>query len=72
MTNFEKHLGKQLPQNIVDYLQSTPTQDLQRQAERLKFDSWCPVSIEGDSPEVRQNLKEASDLIFAYLKFTNS
>ena len=40
-----------------------------RQAEKLKFDSICPVLLENDSPEVRKELKEASELLFKYIDF---
>lgn len=72
MTDFEKHIGYELPEAVLDHLSNTPTLDLRRQAEKLKFDSWCPVILENDSPELREDLKQASGLIFQYLKFNSN
>lgn len=72
MTDFEKHIGYELPQAVIDHLSNTPTQSLTRQAEKLKFDSWCPVTLENDSPELREELKQASELIFEYLEFNSN
>ena len=69
MTNFEQHIGQELPQAIIDHLNNSSIEMLTKQAEKLKFDSWCPVSLEGDSPELRKELKEASELLFKYIDF---
>lgn len=68
-TNFEKHIGQELPQAILDYLEAHTTEELMRQAQKLKFDSRCPVVMENDSPELRKELKEASELLFKYVDF---
>ena len=70
MTDFEKHIGFELHQAVLDHLSNTPALDLRNQALKLKFDSWCPVVLENDSPELRENLNQASRLIFQYLEFT--
>ncbi|MEL0117980.1 MAG: hypothetical protein VXB01_03485 [Opitutae bacterium] len=72
MTDFEKHIGHELPEAVLAHLNNTPTLNLRNQAEKLKFDSWCPVVLENDSPELREDLKKASDLIFQYLKFKSN
>lgn len=69
MTNFEQHIGHELPQAILDHLASRTTDEIYNQAQKLKFDSWCPVSLEGDSPELRKQLKESSDLLFQWIDF---
>ena len=69
MTNFEKHIGQELPQAIIAHINNSSIEMLTKQAEKLKFDSWCPVSLEGDSPELRKELKEASELLFKYIDF---
>jgi hypothetical protein len=71
MTDFEQHIGHELPKAVLAHLNNTPTLDLRRQAEKLKFDSWCPIELKDDSPELREELKKASELIFQYLKFKN-
>ena len=72
MTDFEQHIGYELPQAVLAHLNNTPTLDLRNQAEKLKFDSWCPVALENDSPELREDFKKASNLIFQYLKFKSN
>jgi hypothetical protein len=72
MTDFEKHIGHELPKAVLAHLNNTPTLDLRNQAEKLRFDSWCPVVLENDSPELREDLKKASNLIFQYLKFKSN
>lgn len=69
MTNFEQHIGQELPQAIIAHLNNSSIETLTKQAEKLKFDSWCPVSLEGDSPELRKQLKESSDLLFQWIDF---
>jgi len=69
MTNFEQHIGHELPQAILDHLHSRTTQEIYDQAHKLKFDSICPVVMENDSPELRKELKEASELLFKYIDF---
>jgi len=69
MTPFEQHINQELPAQLLDYLKNTDESKLRKQADDLKFKSWCPVEIDGDSPELRQQLKEASDLIYSYLSF---
>ena len=69
MTKFEQHIGQQLPQNVLDYMASRSLDQIERQAQKLKFDSWCPVVMENDSPELRKELKQASDLLFQWIDF---
>ena len=69
MTKFEQHIGKQIPQDVIDYMASRTIDQIERQAQKLKFDSWCPVVMENDSPELRKELKQASDLLFQWIDF---
>lgn len=69
MTKFEQHIGQQLPQDVLDYMASRSIEQIERQAQKLKFDSWCPVVMENDSPELRKELKQASDLLFQWIDF---
>ena len=69
MTNFEQHIGHELPQAILDHLDAHSTDEIYNQAHKLKFQSTCPVVMENDSPELRKHLKEASELFFKYVEF---
>ena len=69
MTNFEQHIGQALPQAILAHLNDSPIDMLDKQARKLEFDSWCPIAMEGDSPELRKELKEASELLFKWIDF---
>ena len=69
MTKFEQHIGEQIPQEVLDYMASRTIEQIERQAQKLKFDSWCPVVMENDSPELRKQLKQASDLPFQWIDF---
>jgi hypothetical protein len=69
MTKFEQHIGKQIPQEVLDYMASRTIEQIERQAQKLKFDSWCPLVMENDSPELRKELKQASDLLFQWIDF---
>tara|TARA_Y100001972_G_C7417210_1_gene215782 strand:- start:209 stop:433 length:225 start_codon:yes stop_codon:yes gene_type:complete len=69
MTKFEQHIGEQIPQEVLDYMASRTIEQIERQAQKLKFDSWCPVVMENDSPELRKQLKQASDLLFQWIDF---
>lgn len=69
MKDFEQHIGHELPQAILDHLDAHSTDEIYNQAHKLKFDAWCPVVMENDSPELRKELKEASELLFKYIDF---
>jgi len=69
MTKFEQHIGKQIPKEVLDYMASRTIEQIERQAQKLKFDSWCPLVMENDSPELRKELKQASDLLFQWIDF---
>ena len=69
MTEFEQHIGQKLPQIVLDFMASRSIEEIERQAQKLKFDSWCPVVMENDSPELRKELKQASDLLFQWIDF---
>ena len=69
MTNFEKHIGQELPQAILDHLAARTADEIYNQAHKLRFDSICPVVMDNDSPELRKELKEASELLFKYIDF---
>ena len=69
MTKFEQHIGEQIPQEVLDYMASRTIEQIERQAQKLKFDSWCPVVMENDSLELRKQLKQASDLLFQWIDF---
>jgi len=69
MTNFEQHIGYELPQAILDHIDAHSTDEIYNQAHKLRFQSICPVVMENDSPELRKELKEASELLFKYIDF---
>ena len=69
MTKFEAHLGQTLPVAIMSHLENTSLDALEKQAEDMKFKSWCPVSFENDSQEARNGLRESSELLFNYVAF---
>ena len=69
MKDFEQHIGHELPQAILDHLDAHSTDEIYNQAHKLRFDAWCPVVMENDSPELRKELKEASELLFKYIDF---
>ena len=69
MTNFEKHIGQELPQAILNHIDEHSTDEIYNQAHKLRFQSICPVVMENDSPELRKELKEASELLFKYIDF---
>ena len=69
MTNFEQHIGYELPQAILDHIDAHSTDEIYNQAHKLRFHSTCPVVMENDSPELRKELKEASELLFKYIDF---
>ena len=69
MTNFEQHIGQELPQAILDHIDAHTTDELYNQAHKLRFQSTCPLVMENDSPELRNELKEASELLFKYIDF---
>ena len=71
MKNFEKHMNIKLSKKVMSFLQNTPVEELKQKAQRLAFQSTCPVAMVDDSPELRKNLKEAGELIKEFILFTN-
>ena len=71
MKNYVQHIGHELPQEWIDYNNTQTTDELFNQAKRLKFDSWCPILLENDSPELCKHLQEASELLIKYADYTN-
>ena len=39
MTNFEKHIGQELPQAILDHIDEHSTDEIYNQAHKLRFQS---------------------------------
>lgn len=72
MKDFEQHIGHELPQEWIDYINAHTKDELYNQAQKLKFDSWCPILLANDSPELRKHLKEASELLFKYVDYIDS
>lgn len=71
MTRFEEHMNMELSKEVLHFLENTPLAKLKEKAQRLAFQSKCPVALVDDSPELRDQLMKASELIEKFIKFTN-
>ena len=71
MTPFEKHMNLELSKKTINFLENTSLIELKEKAQRLAFQSKCPVALVDDSPELRDQLMKASELIERFIKFTN-
>ena len=69
MTRFEEHMNMELSKETLHFLENTPLDKLKEKAQRLAFQSKCPVALVDDSPELREHLMKASQMIEAFIKF---
>ena len=69
MTKFEKHIGEALPPKATAFLAFSTLGEIERKARELKFNSWCPVAMENDSKELRDAMKQTSEMLFKFIDF---
>jgi len=71
MTQFESHIGETLSSEVTSFLKNTPLDAIERKARDLEFKSWCPVAMQDDSKELRDAMKQTSEMLFKFIKFQN-
>ena len=69
MKNFEKHIKEKLSDSVKDFLTNTPIEEIKRTARNLQFKSICPIAMENDSKELRENMKKTSEMLFKFIRF---
>ena len=71
MTQFEILIGETLSPETTSFLENTPLDAIERKARDLKFKSWCPLAMQGDSKELRDAMKHTSEMLFKFVEFKN-
>ncbi len=71
MTSFEKHMNIELSEQTMSFLENTSIEELKKKSKTLAFQSKCPVAMVDDTPELREELMNASKMIESFIKFTN-
>ena len=71
MTQFETHIGEALSPETTSFLENTPLDAIERKAKDLEFKSWCPVAMQNDSEELRDAMKQTSEMLFKFIEFQN-
>ena len=69
MTQFETHIGEALSPEATSFLENTPLDAIERKARDLEFKSWCPVAMQNDSKELRDAMKQTSEMLFKFIEF---
>ena len=69
MENFELYIGEALSPEVTSFLENTPLDAIERKARDLEFKSWCPVAIQDDSKELRDAMKQTSEMLFKFISF---
>ena len=69
MTQFESHIGETLSPEAKSFLENTPLDAIERKARDLEFKSWCPVAMQDDSKELRDAMKQTSEMLFKFIEF---
>ena len=69
MTQFESHIGETLSPEVTSFLKNTPLDEIERKARDLEFKSWCPVAMQDDSKELRDAMKQTSEMLFKFINF---
>ena len=69
MEKFTEYKGEKLSSDTIYYLENTPLEKIRERAEDLKFKSWCPVVMVNDSEKLRKDMKVASEMLFAFIKY---
>ena len=59
----------ELSKERLDFLENTALAKLKEKSLRLASQSKCPVALVDDSPELREHLMKASQMIEAFIKF---
>jgi|TARA_R100000482_G_scaffold93978_1_gene39229 hypothetical protein len=66
---FELYIGEKLSPEVISFLENTPLDAIERKAKDLEFKSWCPVAMQDDSKELRDALKQTSEMLFSFIRF---
>lgn len=72
MTKFEQHIGQEIGKQANAFLENSTIAEIEKKARDLEFKSWCPVAMENDSTELRDAMKETSEMLFKYINFKKS
>ena len=69
MTQFESHIGETLSPEAKSFLENNSLDVIERKARDLEFKSWCPVAMQDDSKELRDAMKQTSEMLFKFISF---
>ena len=69
MRNFELHIGEKLSPEAKSFLENNSLEAIERKARDLEFKSWCPVAMQDDSKELRDAMKQTSEMLFKFISF---
>jgi hypothetical protein len=69
MTQFESHIGETLSAEAKSFLENNSLDVIERKARDLEFKSWCPVAMQDDSKELRDAMKQTSEMLFKFINF---
>ena len=69
MENFELYIGEKLSPEAKSFLENNSLDAIERKARDLEFKSWCPVAMQDDSKELRDAMKQTSEMLFKFISF---
>tara|TARA_R110000824_G_scaffold124333_6_gene282742 strand:+ start:1651 stop:1893 length:243 start_codon:yes stop_codon:yes gene_type:complete len=69
MKHFELYIGEKLSPEATSFLKNTPLDAIERKARDLEFKSWCPLAMQDDSKELRDAMKQTSEMLFKFISF---
>ena len=69
MRNFELYIGEKLSPEAKSFLENNSLEVIERKAKDLEFKSWCPVAMQNDSKELRDAMKQTSEMLFKFISF---
>ena len=68
---FELYIGEKLSPEAKSFLENNSLDAIERKARDLEFKSWCPVAMQEDSKELRDAMKQTSEMLFKFVEFKN-
>tara|TARA_R100001126_G_scaffold100407_1_gene78096 strand:+ start:1242 stop:1496 length:255 start_codon:yes stop_codon:yes gene_type:complete len=66
---FELYIGEKLSPEAISFLENNSLEAIERKAKDLEFKSWCPVAMKDDSKELRDAMKQTSEMLFKFISF---
>ena len=66
---FELYIGEKLSPEAISFLENNSLEAIERKAKDLEIKSCGPVAMQDDSKELRDAMKQTSEMLFKFISF---